>query len=247
VGGAHPTAADNVSRRDFARVGPTPNSIIEPEEGTAMRRFRVRVSIAGLMALVLFVAVGVAALREASEVWSGALFALTVAAMAFAGLRAAYREGARRAFWAGFAVFGSIYLALAFAPGAESRPALVSQRFLTWLHSKVGRDSPTTATITLTRGFTFLDGSGTVIGNADHLAMSSTPVTVTTSTAPATWVWPTTTDPMTFARVGHCLLAVVVAMLGGVVARRQWATGTHIAAIPPPTTPEDPPCPAAVS
>jgi hypothetical protein len=233
-----------------------------------MRRFRV--SIAGLMALVLFVAVGVAALREASEVWSGVLFALTVAAMAFAGLRAAYRHEGQRAFWAGFAVFGSLYLVLAFAPGAGSRPLLVSQKLLTWLHSKIARDPQTMASVvfsnrvltrnvyseswtppgTTTTVATLVETPRDLDGDGDIDAVVPTPrqmtiaplfgayVPVPRQTAIAPLLAFTTVDSTTFVRVGHCLIALLVAMLGGGVARWQWAAGTRSAA---PTTPEEPP------
>lgn len=230
-----------------------------------MRRFRV--SIAGLMVVVLFVAVGVAALREATEVWSGVLFALTVAAMAFAGLRAAYREGTKRAFWAGFALFGSIYLALAFAPGAENRPPLITGTALTWLHPRVARNAQPPMTVLALRNgslvtTTWVDVSTQLVQPAPGMTGSGVALTdfdsdgtldVTVSPNPTAprlvrrrFAF-TTSDPTTFARVGHCLLAVIVAMLGGVIARRQWTTGTRIAAVPPPPTPEDPPCPAAVN
>jgi hypothetical protein len=229
-----------------------------------MRRFRV--SIAGLMVVVLFVAVGVAALRQASEIWSGVLFALTVGAMAFAGLRAAYRREAKRAFWAGFAGFGSIYLVLAFAPGGGSRPALVTQGFLTWLHPKIARQQPAATALTLTRSTlsaqvvtsaswvapggsssvvtTDFDGDGTV----EVMGVPSQTQQVAFAPTGQFLFALTTLDPTAFVRVGHCLIALLVAMLGGGVARWQWATGTRGGApVAAPMAREEPPCPDAAS
>ncbi len=71
-----------------------------------------RVSIRGLMALVFFVAVGFVSLRFASEGWAGLVWVLTLALLASAVLGIVYRRGARRAFWVGFALMGSGYLAM---------------------------------------------------------------------------------------------------------------------------------------
>jgi hypothetical protein len=61
-----------------------------------------RATILGLMGVVLFVAVGMAALRANDEVLTAGVFAATVAALGVGALFAIYRRGA----WAGFAIFG---------------------------------------------------------------------------------------------------------------------------------------------
>jgi hypothetical protein len=61
-----------------------------------------RLTIFGLMSIVAFAAVGMAAVRHNDDAWTGALFGLTVGALCTASLIAIYRRGA----WAGFAVFG---------------------------------------------------------------------------------------------------------------------------------------------
>lgn len=221
-----------------------------------MRRFRV--SIAGLMAAVLFVAVGVAALREASEVWLGTLFGLTCAAVGFAILRATYRDGARRASWAGFALFGGGYLLIAFAPGPEARPGLATTQALNWLHPRVAR-SRTATLSTTTTSFTYNTTTATVALNSGSTPQPLPPTTVdivgsaipvSPSNSPSTFrVFLIASDPVTFVRVGHCLLAMLIGMLGGGIARWQWSTGTRGSTLPPPGAPteEEPPCPAAAS
>ncbi len=69
-----------------------------------MRRFRF--SIASLLVVVLYVAVGFAALRESNEIWDSGLFTLTLAALLISILLAVHRTESRRAFWLGFALFG---------------------------------------------------------------------------------------------------------------------------------------------
>jgi hypothetical protein len=56
----------------------------------------------GLMGVIAFVAVGMAALRSNDELWAAVILALTVSALCTATLVAIYHRGA----WAGFAVFG---------------------------------------------------------------------------------------------------------------------------------------------
>ena len=75
-----------------------------------------RISIRTLMAFVVVSAVGLAALRAASDLWAGLLLLVALAAVGVAILGAAFMGGAERAWWAGFALFGGGYLALAVGP-----------------------------------------------------------------------------------------------------------------------------------
>lgn len=74
---------------------------------------RFRVPIAGLMVSVVAFAIGLAALRFASEVWAGFVGLLALGLLALAVLGVVYRRGRRRASWLGFALFGGAYAALA--------------------------------------------------------------------------------------------------------------------------------------
>ena len=101
---------------------------------------RPRFSIAGLMIVVLFCAVGAAALRSSSGLWADVLFTLTLAMLGVAILGLAYRRGARRASWAGFALFGGGYLLACFGPwfATEVRPHLATTPLLGYLRSRIG-------------------------------------------------------------------------------------------------------------
>jgi hypothetical protein len=81
-----------------------------PVEIPIMRK--VRFSIAGLMGIVLVAAVGLAALRNTSPIWVGAIYLLTRAVLGLAVICAIYRRGAQRAWWIGFCLFGCGYVAL---------------------------------------------------------------------------------------------------------------------------------------
>jgi hypothetical protein len=93
---------------------------------------RFRTSIRGVMAVVLLFAVGVAALREADDLWASALFSLTLGILGVAALGAAFRRGRSRASYAGAAAFGWAYMALCFGPWATDaiRPHLATTRLL---------------------------------------------------------------------------------------------------------------------
>lgn len=96
-----------------------------------MRRFRI--SIAGLMAVVLIVSIGVAALRSATEEWAGLVTLVTLGALASAVLGVIYRRGGRRAYWLGFTLFGRGYMLWASGfwwSEADPRPKMFTTMFL---------------------------------------------------------------------------------------------------------------------
>src|SRR3954469_16446451 len=74
----------------------------------------IRLTIGGLMALVLFAAVGFGALRDPSDDWASGIFTLTVLMLATALLGATSRSGKAGVMWRGAAIFGGVYLGMAF-------------------------------------------------------------------------------------------------------------------------------------
>ena len=79
----------------------------------------VRFSIAALMAAVLIVALGLAAMRNFSATWAGVTFLVTCAVLCLAVVGIVCDGDARRAWWLGFALFGWGYLVLAFWSSVE--------------------------------------------------------------------------------------------------------------------------------
>ncbi len=73
-----------------------------------------RITIRGLMGLVLGLAVAIAALRNADDYWAGGLLLATALVIGVAALGAVYHSDRRRAGRLGFAVFGGGYFALVF-------------------------------------------------------------------------------------------------------------------------------------
>jgi hypothetical protein len=76
----------------------------------AMSRFRI--SLATLLMIVAVVALGLAGMVSASRFWTAAAATVTLALLLAAVLAACLLAGADRAFWAGFALFGWVYLLL---------------------------------------------------------------------------------------------------------------------------------------
>ena len=72
----------------------------------------IRFPIKGLMGAVLVVALGLAALRNPSETWSGVIFLLTCGVLCLAIVGVVCRQQEERAWWLGFALFGWGYLLL---------------------------------------------------------------------------------------------------------------------------------------
>ena len=64
---------------------------------------RPRFTIAGLMAIVFYAAVGFAALRNANAFWASATFGLAIVSISVALAAACARQGNARASWTGFA------------------------------------------------------------------------------------------------------------------------------------------------
>jgi hypothetical protein len=77
---------------------------------------RPRLSLAGLLALVLYIGFGVAALRNADRFWASATFTLAIITLSIALTCAFTRKGRTRTTWTGFAVFGWAYLLIVLLP-----------------------------------------------------------------------------------------------------------------------------------
>jgi hypothetical protein len=105
-----------------------------------MRSFRsFRSSIAATIGVMLVAALGVAAMRLASELLAGIMFLLTCGLLCLAFIAVFYRDSAERAWWLGFTVFGWIHHGLAFGWWwGEVRPWLPTTRVLEMLGMATG-------------------------------------------------------------------------------------------------------------
>jgi hypothetical protein len=82
---------------------------------------RLQVTLAQLMALVLFLGLGFAALRNANGLWASLSYTVAIVMISAAPLGAAARRGIGRLRWAGFAIFGWIYVLIAQLPYMEAQ------------------------------------------------------------------------------------------------------------------------------
>jgi hypothetical protein len=97
---------------------------------------RLRISISGLMAVVLIVAVGFAGLRNANQAWASGTFYLVVILLPTSLLRGIAGHGRERLACIGFAVFGWSYLLIAFWPNhGIPLPALPTSALLEGLYA----------------------------------------------------------------------------------------------------------------
>lgn len=202
-----------------------------------MKRF----SIATLMVVVLVCAVAAAALKNASDAWLGALLAITLLLLAISLVGTLHRRAARRAFWSGFAIFGWGYLTLAMGPWfAEQVGArLPTAQLLSYLHTKAHPDDLHAGVYDVM--------ARTVL--TDDLVLSGKPSgsrtrVVYQPVSPGKvdlWLGLTgVTNLDQFLRVGHCLFALLLALLGGLIARWFYRTNREGEEVRP-SVPASPP------
>ena len=100
---------------------------------------RPGLSIAGLMLLIVPIALALAAIRYASEFCEEALLSATLAILGFATLAAIERRDSRRSFWRGFALFGWGYSALLLGPWISDsfKSKIPTDAALVWLQGKL--------------------------------------------------------------------------------------------------------------
>jgi hypothetical protein len=187
---------------------------------------RVRFTIGGLLGAVLFAAVAFAALREADEFWDSAVFTATLSVLLASVLLAAHRTGGRRAFWLGFALFGGAYLTASLVPAVGSR--LLTTRGLTFLDSKMpGRDEPVKLMLRWTNTPRGNNTVASVAFSPDGRTLAATGQGVVrlwdVAAGKAFGISVRTTE--SFLGIGHSLLALLLALLGGYLSRRLHSPG----------------------
>ncbi len=154
-----------------------------------MRPFRF--SIGGLMAIVLVAAVGLAALRNPSATRAGAMLLLTCGILALAVVGAISRTGAERAWWLGTSLFGWGYLALCWRLARHPTAFLPANGLLEILGPWLGV-APRVYPGGELGG---LIGVGLSSGRMGGVVLE-----------------------LSFVQVGHCVFALVAALLGGLLA-----------------------------
>jgi hypothetical protein len=196
------------------------------------------------MVFVLVAGVGLAALRNASDLWAGMMLLVALASVGVAVLGAVLMDDRERAWWLGFAVFGGGYLVAALSP---VRSELATTHLLEYVTARVGGSQVATFEVSRMDGSTQLfrlvtqDG-GVIARKLPDSVVSSTPTSdLLTSMVPANrWLsaLPGAASHDPFLRVGHSLFALLAGLVGGMIgtwfhSRRGRVTGT--AGSPPAT------------
>jgi hypothetical protein len=192
-----------------------------------MRRFRFHLGT--LVIVVLILGISFAALRESNQTWESGLFTLTLGVLLVSILLSIHRTESRRAFWIGFALFGSGYLVLSLVPSIESR--LATTKALTYLDSKVPGRTQTFFKVQFTA-----TGSRAAGNQVQAVAFSPDGTQLATSSLGTVRIWDATTGRLLsgwggttedFVRIGHSLLALLAGWFGGLLSRRLWRASRH--------------------
>jgi len=192
-----------------------------------MRLPGFRLSILGLMAVVLACGVCFAALRDASDAWGGAMLLGTAGLLGVALLGSKYGRGPDRAWWHGFALFGWGYLIATMAPWFDHQvgPKLPTSLALDYLQ-RLAVGPPQSATwsgnVTVTKPnstitaehlqITYQDGrTANVDASGPDASLALGP--------PARTALPGAINREAFLQAGHCSFALLVAVIGAIIGR----------------------------
>ncbi len=177
-----------------------------------------RFTIRSLLGVVLLVSVALAALRTPTDAWDSGVFGVTVLTLLSAILLAVHRTNPRRSYSLGFALFGWTYLVASSVPPVASR--LPTTKGLGYLASRLsGQESASTFLYRL------------LVSEDPGLPSPPEPMVADLSGAGAadwrySWMFTgaapfgTGATHENFVRIGHSLLALVVALIGGRLSRR---------------------------
>ena len=186
---------------------------------------RPRFTIRSLLLVITFVGVAVAAVRASTDAWDSGILGLTLLGLLTAVLLAIHRTDRWRAFWLGFALFGWAYLVASLIPPIGAR--LPTTMGLAFINSKIpGRET----TITAVFGYTSTAGTNPV----HAVAFSPQGDTLVSSSHGVVWLWDATTGRLlagpggtteNFLRIGHSLLTLVLAFVGGHLSRYLYGRG----------------------
>ncbi len=186
-----------------------------------------RFTIRSLLLVIAFVDVAVAALRASTDAWDGCLLGLTALGLLTAVLLAIHRNDRERAFWLGLTLFGGTYFIASLIPPIGSR--LPTTRGLAYLDSKIpGRERDRVAEV---MAYTVVAGTNPVQG---YVATLPQGIALASSPQGDAWLWDPTTGQRlpgangstgNFIRIGHSLLALLLAFAGGHLSRHRYDQG----------------------
>ncbi len=101
---------------------------------------RIRFTISGLMGLIVVAAIGIAGIREGTEIWASLTYTVTVLSLLMALPFLFYSQGKTRAGWLGFVLFSWVYLYFAFGnwwADGPGLPPLPTKWLLSFVHDRI--------------------------------------------------------------------------------------------------------------
>jgi hypothetical protein len=159
--------------------------------------------------------VGFAGLRAATVLWASAVFTVTVLVLSAAVLGAMAHRGRGRLAWAGYAVFGWVYLAMTFGPwpngNAVSTPPFLTQAILSSFEPDT-RGGADMVIDTGPQGEPVPDPPGAVVPKVSRMSIRPG----ATAQAPFSG---RVISMLQYRRVGHSLGALLSGLVRGLVGR----------------------------
>lgn len=191
-------------------------------------------SIRAFMGSIVVLAVELAALRNADEVWAGAMLTLAFGLLGVAVLCVAYTRGRERAGWFGFLTFGGGSLMLVFGPGFSEhvRPNLITTQALDYVQSRVD-PTPAERVRKLVPKYQYLKSQLTVFERnvrnpndpalralRDHVAKIEGQMDGSSPSDPNPWraLLPGAMNAGAFLQIGHCLVSLLAGLAGAMLA-----------------------------
>lgn len=166
---------------------------------------RFRFSLLTLFGLITLFALGLASLMNASPLLASAWFTLVVIFLMASTLVATVHQGNGRVFWVGCTVAGWIYFLVTFSPliGIHVPPPLLTSQCLLWLDESLGDDETPDQ-----RSLLYMTSSGWPAPRDNWIR-----------------IWdvnagrPQELREINFQQIGHGILTLLVAFVGGLSAR----------------------------
>jgi hypothetical protein len=191
---------------------------------------RPRITIATLLDIVAFVAVAFASVLHPTDAWDSGVFGLLLLVLLTSKLLAVHRAGARRSFWLGFSLFGWAYFGLSLVPPIEARLPTTKTLALTW--EKLPKREilwDDDLTLTNVRSFDVKPVAPVTLVAPSPAKVWDIVVYSPPASSPNTYIKRLVTlagDSIgNFVRIGHSLVAMVFAMVGGTLSRRLYFSG----------------------
>ncbi len=166
-------------------------------------------SILSLMKFVVGLAIAITAIRSTDDHWAAGVLIGTFLLMSTAVMGVVYGRGQSRAGWLGFLLFGGFYLGVSICASDDMSSKLPTARFLSYAHARVRSAEGLRSKLV----FQIVDPA-TGVMSYDEAGIRSD--------ASQAWkvMFPGAANFSAFKTIGHCLVAVLLGLVGAIIAQR---------------------------